>query len=527
MKPAKTTGTDVFFQEWLATGQAPNQLSISATCNARCLFCSNDQNPFPIHRNVFRDVNDIRWQLSLLPSHYRDEIMLSESLPGRISEGEAFLHPQFFEILELIRRKFPTNKLCFTTNASLLDEAFVAKLAGFRPMEINVSMHSANPGNWAKIFQTPVRKAETAIRSLSLLKRAGIPFTGTIVPMPAVTGWPELESTFDFLVEAGASSVILWWAGYTDKTSLPLKRLLACSWQDFVRFGRRMQERHPEIKIYPMPDITAPRQLPIRRIMHLTRKGNIKSGGGAFRNVMWLTSEKAHPEIAKAVKRATKEFPNRHLVVSVKNTTYGGNISVSGLLMVSDFADAARQALIRYPETDLLLIPRTPFDSFLRDLTGVPAFTLAEAIGRPIWVVSETGTCQVLQGLSFIPPEMAVRSPLEQVMNRFLGLLEDGNMAELLHLVAAFPIPTSSGILKKSACAAFLLEHRNRLLAGKANPGGWQFERLDHCRVLCRQECSVADPSDVHYNWFHLRKVYHAWRIEMVLLGETCLDLPT
>ena len=137
-----TDGDSIFFREWLASGRPLNQLPISAVCNSRCIFCSNDLNPFPVARGLFRDVEDVKLQLALMDEHYREPIRLSDSLPGRIAEGEAFLHPQFFEILRLIRRKFPTNLLCFTTNGSMLDEAFVNELSRYRPIEITLSMHS-------------------------------------------------------------------------------------------------------------------------------------------------------------------------------------------------------------------------------------------------------------------------------------------------------------------------------------------------------------------------------------------------
>jgi hypothetical protein len=133
-----------FILEWFAGNKPSNQLPISAVCNCHCLFCSNNLNPFPVVTGLFRDVEDIKLQLCSMAAN-DDPIRLSESPPGRISEGEALLHPGLFEILDLVRRKFFYNTLCFTTNACLLDEAFLKKLAAFRPIEINVSMHSTRP----------------------------------------------------------------------------------------------------------------------------------------------------------------------------------------------------------------------------------------------------------------------------------------------------------------------------------------------------------------------------------------------
>jgi hypothetical protein len=99
-----------FVLEWFAGNRPANQLPISAVCNCHCLFCSNHLNPFPVVGGVFRDLEDIKLQLCSMVAN-DDPIRLSDSLPGRISEGEALLHPRLFEILELVRRKFFYNTL--------------------------------------------------------------------------------------------------------------------------------------------------------------------------------------------------------------------------------------------------------------------------------------------------------------------------------------------------------------------------------------------------------------------------------
>jgi hypothetical protein len=62
-------GESIFFREWLAGNRADNQLAISAVCNSHCIFCSNHLNPFPITKGVFRDIEDIKLQLSVMKSH--------------------------------------------------------------------------------------------------------------------------------------------------------------------------------------------------------------------------------------------------------------------------------------------------------------------------------------------------------------------------------------------------------------------------------------------------------------------------
>lgn len=509
----------IFFQEWLAAGHPPEQISISSVCNARCLFCSNRMNPFPVKQNVFRDIEDIKLQLSLCSANHEGAIYMSDSLPGRISEGEAFLHPRFFEILALVREKFLTNRLHFTTNASLLDEPFVRKLAAFRPVEINISLHSAQPKLWARIFRSAEKQARKALAAPALLKAHGIDFTGTMVPLPRVCGWDDLEETFDFLVEAGARSVILWWPGFSVRTPAELKKQIECPWDEFEDFLNRMQGKYPNFPITPQPDPLEPRRLPVRRIMHFTLQGNLKTSGGAFREVLWLVSEAAYPEISGTVAQLAADAPNAHRVFPVPNRSYGGNIRVSGLLMVSDFLAAGREALARWPSTDLVLIPKMAFDAFFRDLRKIPAYRIPEVLERTTWMVFENGSFLSLKGRSFVTPQKALQKTFEKILRHLDESMRSDRFDDVSALVAAFPIPTSEGFLKKKDFREYLRRAKNGIPEGAAVEKR-VFEKLDDHRVVCMEDWPTADPSVSVTRWSFFKKEGPAWKLEMLFLGR-------
>ena len=84
---------------------AANQLQITSACDAKCAYCSNESNAFETLLTKFRDVKEIE-KVLYATEFINGSIILNESLPGRISEGEALIHPKFFDILDLIRKKF-------------------------------------------------------------------------------------------------------------------------------------------------------------------------------------------------------------------------------------------------------------------------------------------------------------------------------------------------------------------------------------------------------------------------------------
>jgi hypothetical protein len=510
---------NLFFQEWLAAGQPPEQLSISSVCNARCLFCSNRMNPFPVKQNVFREIEDVKLQLSLGSANYDGGIYMSDSLPGRISEGEAFLHPQFFDILTLVREKFLMNLLHFTTNASLLDEPFVRKLVPFRPVEINVSLHSTQPKLWARIFRTTEKRARIALKSFSFLKKHHIAFTGTIVPLPRICGWGNIEETFGFLVAAGAKSIILWWPGFSEKTPAGLKKEIECPWDEFEDFVKRMQEKFPRFPIVSQPDLLEPRRLPIKRIMNFTLQGNLKTFGGAFQQVIWLVSEAAYPEISRIVAQFAQDLPNEHHLFPVKNRSYGGNIQVSGLLMVSDFLAAGREALQRWPAADLVLVPKMAFDAFYRDLQKTPAFKIPEMLGRTTWLVSEKGSYLSIKGRGFVKPGNDPKKIFEKMLKFIDESIRADTFDAVSSLVAAFPIPTSEGLLEKRAFRGFLKRAKKRLSPDLSFERR-VFEKLDDHRIVCMEDWPTEDPSEPLSRWLFFRKMGNDWKLEMIFLGQ-------
>ena len=189
------TTLSTFMSETLALGpDGANQLPISSVCNARCIFCSNTMNPFPIHRLGFRPLDDVQQGIALLDPQ-ADEIRLGDSLPGRISEGEALLHPDLLAILQMVRDRAPRSAIQISTNGSLLTQRLVEQLLPFRPMKFTISYHSDNAENWQRIFNRGAKHHAVARESFRLLREHGFHLDGALVPLPALVGYADIEQT--------------------------------------------------------------------------------------------------------------------------------------------------------------------------------------------------------------------------------------------------------------------------------------------------------------------------------------------
>jgi hypothetical protein len=86
-------------------------------------------------------------------------------------------------------------------------------------------------------------------------------------------------------------------------------------------------------------------------------------------------------------------------------------------------------------------------------------------------------------------------------------------------LVAAFPIPTSQGLLNKKEFRGFL-QRIGRRLSADAGFEKRVFEKLDDQRVVCMEDWTTADPSAVFSRWVFFRKMGKDWKLEMLFLGQ-------
>ena len=233
-----------------------NILPLTSQCNARCVFCSHSQNPdgVLIHRLPPLPAAKVEELVELLDP--QGKVVIGESAT-RLVEGEPFTHPEIMPILRLVRSRLPRTTIAITTNATLLTPKLAADLAQLAPLEITVSLNSATAAGRRLLMQdTEESRAPEAVAALA---RSGIPFHGSLVAMPHLTGWQDMEETVHFLAGHGARTIRLFLPGYTVKTPPGLQFPLSL-WAEVVAFAREKTRRYG-LPVIPEPcvppDLTA------------------------------------------------------------------------------------------------------------------------------------------------------------------------------------------------------------------------------------------------------------------------------
>jgi uncharacterized Fe-S cluster-containing radical SAM superfamily protein len=379
-----TLSLSQYMYETIAVGST-NQLPISSVCNASCIFCSNNMNPFHIHRIGFRSLDDIKKGIALLDPNTKAEIRIGDSLPGRISEGEAMLHPEILTILKLIREKVPGKVIQVNTNGTLLTKNFIESLIPFKPMKFTISYHSDNPEYWCKIFNfDPTRgreKYDIARNCFFLLKKNEFAVEATIVPLPTLVGYDDLENTIKSL-RCYTKHILIYAPGFSKLVNPELKKILDVDYYELSKFLNTMIKKY-KVSLSFFTD-------PLRPLDFFPHNFMMRSCDSNFKNVLWLFSKAAYKRCKKILEGYVPYVPNNHYPVQVNNRTYGGNISVAGLLMTDDFDKTIGRTLNKFADRnvkiDLIILPRIAFDRYGEDLKGCNYSTLTEKYKIPIWL---------------------------------------------------------------------------------------------------------------------------------------------
>ncbi|MTI84883.1 MAG: DUF512 domain-containing protein [Firmicutes bacterium] len=198
----------------LYSAQSGNILPITSRCNVNCIFCSNRQNDpqVEVFNTPLVKLGEIEECLEFMDIH--SPVIIGESVT-RISEGEPFTHPQIKDILCLVRRRLPHNLIQITSNGSLLNEDMVSFLANLGGIVVYLSLNSCRPEVRADMMRD--HDAHRAIMSAQMLNQSKVQFHGSVVAMPHIYGYDDLEETILYLAGEGAQTIRVFIPGYTKK----------------------------------------------------------------------------------------------------------------------------------------------------------------------------------------------------------------------------------------------------------------------------------------------------------------------
>lgn len=196
----------------LHSAREANILPLTSACNVRCVFCSHRQNPPGVeaYRLRPRTLEQVEEMLSFMEPAL--PVVIGESVT-RVLEGEPFTHPKIKDILTMIRTMLPSTPIQVTTNGTLLEEDMVKFLSNIDNLTLYLSLNSANVNNRTRLMNDQL--ADRAVAAPGLLSRYEIDYHGSLVAMPHIIGWTDLEFSIKLLADKGAATIRIFLPGFT------------------------------------------------------------------------------------------------------------------------------------------------------------------------------------------------------------------------------------------------------------------------------------------------------------------------
>lgn len=200
-------------------------LPLTSQCPFACVFCSNRYNPrgLQVYHIGPRPMEEIQAHLEAMPPDL-ERVVIGESAT-RVNEGEPFSHPQIMPILEAVRRRFPGVVLAVTTGAPRLERTTVRRLAALAPLEVTVSLNSADPDVRRRVMgdRDALGALNTVDQLASLASDGGLTCYGSAVALPFLVGWEDLYRTLLFLDERQFAWARIFLPAFTRRTPESLR----------------------------------------------------------------------------------------------------------------------------------------------------------------------------------------------------------------------------------------------------------------------------------------------------------------
>lgn len=188
---------------------------IATRCNCNCVFCYNMGCPPSLalvspSRSPEEEFEEVRTRLRYFSPEKNRALFTSLG-----TCFEPFIHPHFRDVLEEIRAK--TDRLIrVSTNGTTLTEEMIGYLSRFNPLHLDIALHSSSPTRRQRLMRD--RSPEVAIKSLPLLRNAGIVYDIVIVPWPDGSldeMLDDMEKTIDYADENHVRLVQISLPGYS------------------------------------------------------------------------------------------------------------------------------------------------------------------------------------------------------------------------------------------------------------------------------------------------------------------------
>lgn len=345
-----------------------------AYCPVQCVFCMCDGDTPEIPSGLpFISRKQFEAALAFVDPDPSKPILLGDGMTNFVAEP--FAHPQIYEMIETICCRFPEHTVTMITTGILVDPRRLEQLSGYSNLNLSISVNTLQEDWRNRLF--PNARSKTVRQLLHSFPDITLQFMNLD---GADTLKKDLEETSLIEEQRGRpfKAINVRRIDYSRFHSKDAQELSTISIESYPETIRYLNAFRPDIR-YWIPDLTLalgnePRMEEAYRHLSLTR---------AF------LADKGEESIGMCVSESSYKvwrrwFSDSHhiQVINCPNHTYGGSITVAGLLCFSDISKAVKGSI--KGSLDRLLIPGRMLNRAEEDLTGYSKAQFTRDIGLPV-----------------------------------------------------------------------------------------------------------------------------------------------
>lgn len=361
------------FQAFIYEIKNWNNIPLSSkNCSVGCIFCKVGKDPILKRFSPIPDITlkDLYEGFRYVNTEYHT-IRLGAGLLVA-PHSDPFLHPNIYDFLISTSKAFPNKRVSTVTTGSYILPAMLSKMHALDNYGIELSLVTMQTSREKMMIKSARETLEILLREAPIRKISLI-FDGSV---------DNLRRDLDYLSTIGwherAEEVLVRRMEHTKYANSVLLEYSTRSISNYRLAVEIMRSEYPWVK-YTVPVLNNVFRGPCSeyfdeaddRLKILAERFKIDSSS----NFTVATPESSH----KYFKERLSSFHNVKTIL-VPHLTYGGSVTVSGLLTNNDIKSV--QEVIPKGENHFLVLPREMYDNEQCDITGECIDVLINLFGK-------------------------------------------------------------------------------------------------------------------------------------------------
>jgi len=353
-------------EEFLFNCHDSNSIVLGGRCPVNCTFCMcKGDNPNIDSIIPFITMDELKQGLRFITWGKEEKVYLGDGIT-KLS-AEAFAHPHIYDILDYTCKNLPDNDINIITTGILIREDKIDYLNSLKNLTISMSVNTLQENERKKIMPHPeTDKVKTLIKRLDRIGVQLLDMGDTSILQKDLTDIYKIKKINKFQLRRIEHSK------FHTEEAINLSRQSISNYENSINF---IQDKYPDATYWtPYLRYDLKNSFKMKNIYAYLSNVCDFLTKHRDKNYLFCSAESSY-ELWNIWLRGFKNVT----VINIKNNTYGGSITVAGLLTFDDMVSEINKTVTTNIQG--VLIPRIMINKAYTDLNGRTIIDFHKEIG--------------------------------------------------------------------------------------------------------------------------------------------------